>query len=164
MTGARTGQAGSVGALAGELRTVVNRLAYALRLPAAGEGITPTRLAGLIVLSKFGPLRPGELAERLSISAASASRLVELLVDGGWALREPDPSDGRACLLSLSAQGRSALEKLRREGTGDLASGIEELTDAQQAALAAALPVLVTLADGYLASAEQRLRSATPRS
>lgn len=102
---------------------------------------------------KHGPLRPGALAERLSISAASASRLIDVLIDGGWARRDPDPSDGRACLLSLSPQGEAALERLRREGTGDLAAGIEELTDAQREALAAALPVLVALADGYVAAA-----------
>lgn len=146
----------SIGELAGGLRTVVNRLAYALRSPVAGEGITPTRLSALVVLSRFGPLRPGALAERLSVSAASASRLIDVLIDGGWACREPDPTDGRACLLSISPQGDAALEKLRREGTGDLAAGIEELTAEQRDALAAALPVLVTLADGYVATAATR--------
>nr|WP_281379797.1 MarR family transcriptional regulator [Flexivirga oryzae] len=130
-----------------------------MRLPVAAEGITPTRLSALVVLMKHGPLRPGALAERLSISAASASRLIDVLIDGGWARRDPDPSDGRACLLSLSPQGEAALEKLRREGTGDLAAGIEQLTDEQREALSAALPVLVTLADGYVATAATRTQS-----
>ncbi|WP_446666582.1 MarR family winged helix-turn-helix transcriptional regulator [Flexivirga sp. B27] len=146
--------ADSVGELAGGLRTVVNRLAYALRTPVARDGITPTRLAGLMVLKKHGPLRPSGLAERLDITAASASRLIDILLDGGWAQRAPDPADGRASLLSLSPQGAATLEKLRREGTGELATGIEELTADDRAALAAALPVLVALADGYLARAD----------
>ena len=150
----------SIGELAGGLRTVVNRLAYALRSPVAADGITPTRLAGLMTLMKHGPLRPGELAERLSISAASASRLIDVLIEGAWARKEPDPDDGRASLLSLSPHGRATLEKLRREGTGEWAEGIERLTDDQREALAAALPVLVTLADGYLATAARRLEGA----
>lgn len=155
-----SGDATTTGELAGELRTVVNRLAYALRSPVVRDGITPTRLSALMVLRKFGPLRPGALAERLHISAASASRLTDVLIDGGWARREPDPSDGRACLLSLSPHGEAALEKLRREGTGDLAGGIEELTDEQREALAAALPVLARLADGYVATATARTQRA----
>ena len=157
---ARTPDPVPVGELAGGLRTVVNRLAYALRSPVAGEGITPTRLSALAVLAKFGPLRPGALADRLNITAASASRLIDVLIDGGWVGREPDPTDGRACLLSLSRHGAATLEKLRREGTGDLAAGIEELTAEQRAALSAALPVLVTLADGYVATAATRAQRA----
>lgn len=155
MTESESPTADSVGELAGGLRTVVNRLAYALRTPVARDGITPTRLAGLMVLKKRGPLRPSALAERLDITAASASRLIDILVDGGWAQRAADPADGRASLLSLSRHGAATLEKLRREGTGELATGIEELTADDRAALAAALPVLVTLADGYLARTDR---------
>lgn len=155
MTESESPTADSVGELAGGLRTVVNRLAYALRTPVARDGITPTRLAGLMVLKKRGPLRPSALAERLDITAASASRLIDILVDGGWAQRAADPADGRASLLSLSPHGAATLEKLRREGTGELATGIEELTADDRAALAAALPVLVTLADGYLARTDR---------
>lgn len=143
----------SLGELAGGLRTVVNRLAYALRSPVAKDGITPTRLSALMTLMKCGPLRPGDLAARLSISAASASRLVDVLIEGEWIAREPDPDDRRACLVSLSEHGVAALERLRREGTGELAAGIEALPADQREALAAALPALITLADHFLESA-----------
>lgn len=139
-----------VAELAGGLRTVVNRLAYALRSPVAGDGITPTRLASLMTLMKYGPLRPGDLAARLHISAASASRLVDVLVEGEWIWREPDPDDRRATLLSLSTHGAEALEKLRREGTGELAAGIEALPADQRESLSAALPALIALADHFL--------------
>lgn len=143
----------SVGELAGGLRTVVNRLAYALRSPVAKDGITPTRLSALMTLKKCGPLRPGDLAARLSISAASASRLIDVLIEGEWIGREPDPDDRRACLVSLSAHGVETLERLRREGTGELAASIEALPADQREALAAALPALITLADRFLESA-----------
>lgn len=152
---------GSVSELAGGLRTVVNRLAYSLRSPVAADGITPTRLAALMTLTKHGPLRPGELADRLHISAASASRLVDVLIEGDWVRKEPDPGDGRASLLSLSAHGTATLRKLRREGTGEWAAGIEKLTGEQRAALDAALPVLVALADEYVATAVRRTQDAS---
>ncbi|MFT3873679.1 MAG: MarR family transcriptional regulator [Nocardioides sp.] len=141
--------------LAGGLRTAVNRLAHALRSPATSDGITPTRLAALVTLLKHGPLRPGDLATRLNITAASASRLIDVLLEGDWIRREPDPDDRRASLVSLSPHGAEALDKLRREGTGELAAGIEALPADQRDALAAALPALVALADHFTSSRQQ---------
>lgn len=139
-----------VARLAGGLRTVVNRLAYVLRRPMAEQGVTPTRLTALITLEKLGPMRPGDLAAKLNISAASVSRLTEALLEGGWVEREPDPDDRRACLLDLTGAGAGSLETLRREGAGELADGLRELPEEDQQALAAALPVLAALADRSL--------------
>lgn len=138
-----------VSELAGGLRTVVNRLAYVLRLPVAADGITPSRLAALFTLMKHQPMRPGDLAARLNISAASASRLIDALVEGDWVSRESDPADRRASLLNLSPHGVKALEKLRREGTGELAAGIEALPADLRVSLDAALPALIALADHF---------------
>jgi DNA-binding MarR family transcriptional regulator len=145
-----------IGELAGGLRTAVNRLAHALRQPAARKGITPSRLTALVTLDGRGPMRPGDLAGRMNISAASMSRLTEALEEGGWIGRDPDPTDGRAYLLSLSDHGRATLDELRRENAGDLAADIRALTPDQRAALSAALPVLAALADRRLDSAPQR--------
>lgn len=138
---------GDVAEVAGGLRTVVNRLAYVMRAPLARQGVTPTRLSAMVVLHKSGPMRPGDLASALNISAASMSRLGEVLEEGGWIRREPDPGDRRACLLSLSARGSDALERLRKESTGELAEAIASLDADQRALLESALPALVALAD-----------------
>lgn len=133
--------------LAGGLRSVVNRLAHVLRSPVARQGVTPTRLTALAILERHGPLRPGDLAARMNISAASMSRLTEVLEEGRWIRRGSDPADGRACLLSLSDHGRETLAELRRESTSTLADDIRSLTEEQRAALDAALPVLAQLVD-----------------
>jgi DNA-binding MarR family transcriptional regulator len=136
--------------LAGELRTVVSRLAYQLRLPATRSGITPTRLSAMVALAKGGPLRPGDLAAKLGISPASMSRLAEILETGGWISRSQDPQDQRACLLSLTPFGADALDELRREGTSGLAADLAGLSPALLQALQAALPALTELADRHL--------------
>lgn len=133
--------------LAGGLRTAVSRLAHELRRPGAERGVTPTRLSAMVVLERHGPLRAGDLADRLHITAASMSRLAEVLLAGGWVGREPDPADRRASLLHLTAHGKSTLADLRRESTGELAEALRTLPDDQRRALAAALPVLEALAD-----------------
>jgi DNA-binding MarR family transcriptional regulator len=147
-----TSSSGEVARLAGGLRTTVVRLNHSLREPVARRGVTPTRLTAMVTLEKCGPLRPGDLADRLSVTAASMSRLVEALEEGGWVQREPDLEDRRAQLLSLSREGRETLETLRREGTGELADAIRALSQGERAQLAAALPVLVRLSDDLVAS------------
>jgi DNA-binding MarR family transcriptional regulator len=137
-------------ALAGGLRTAVNRLAHLLRQPAVNQGVTPTRLTALATLEKRGSLRPGDLAARMNISAASMSRLTEALEGGGWVARDPDPDDGRACLLRLSAHGHETLAGLRRENDTDLATDLGSLTARQRAVLEEALPVLTLLVERHL--------------
>lgn len=136
--------------LAGGLRTAISRLSFHLRTPATRQGITPTRLTAMASLEFSGPMRPGDLAARLSISAASMSRLTEAMVEGGWVERAPDPDDRRACLLNLSEHGSAALTAMRQEGTSWLSKDIAALPTEQQAVLAAALPILQALADKRL--------------
>lgn len=136
--------------LAGELRTVVNRLAHHLRTPGVRHGITPTRLTALAVLSKRGPVRQGDLAGSLGISAASTTRLADVLVEQGWVERRPDPTDQRACQLALTAEGTERIDALRSEGTSQLSERLQALTPEERAVLGRAIPILRRLADHYL--------------
>lgn len=144
-----------VARLAGGLRTAVARLNHSLREPVARQGVTPTRLTAMATLEKCGPMRSGDLADRLSITAASMSRLVEALEEGGWVDRQPDPEDGRAQLLSLSDHGRETLTRMRLEGTGELAEAIRALPETDRTQLAKALPVLVRLSDDLISSSRR---------
>ncbi|HEY6932137.1 MAG TPA: MarR family transcriptional regulator [Marmoricola sp.] len=140
--------------LAGGLRTVINRLAFHLRAPAMQSGITPTRLSALVALELSGPMRPGALAARLGITAASMSRLCDALEESGLVRRTPDPDDHRATRLRLTEEGAQALARIRRAGTAELVADISGLPPDQRAALEAALPVLVSLADKHLGPAD----------
>ena len=133
--------------LAVGVRNVVVRLAYSLRSVATRDGVTPTRLTAMGILDRKGPMRPGDLAARLNITAASMSRLTEALEQGRWVEREPDPDDKRACLLSLSSHGRSALDTLRRENAEELAAYIRDMPDADREAVSVALPALARLTE-----------------
>lgn len=141
--------------LAGELRTVINRLSFHLRTPAMERGITPTRLSTLVALERSGSLRPGELAGWLGITAASMSRLCDALEDSGLVRRTPDPDDHRATRLSLTGHGEAELRRVRRAGTAELMDDIARLPRRQRGALEEALPVLVALADKHLAARDE---------
>ncbi|HET7386128.1 MAG TPA: MarR family transcriptional regulator [Nocardioidaceae bacterium] len=142
-----SGTSPAVAELAGGLRTAVVRLHHWLQAPVARRGVTPTRLTAMAILEKTGPLRAGDLADRLTITAPSMSRLAEALEEGGWVRREPDPEDRRAQLIALSDDGKATLDLLRREGTGELADALGSLPRADREALERALPVLVRLSD-----------------
>ncbi|HET8560465.1 MAG TPA: MarR family transcriptional regulator [Marmoricola sp.] len=142
--------------VAGELRTVINRLAFHLRTPAMESGITPTRLSTLVALERSGPLRPGELAGWLGITAASMSRLCDALEGSDLVRRAPDPDDHRATRLSLTDHGAAELARVRRAGTAELMDDIAALSTGERDALEAALPVLVALADKHLGATENR--------
>ncbi|MDN5765913.1 MAG: MarR family transcriptional regulator [Humibacillus sp.] len=138
--------------LAGSLRTEISRLAYHLRSPATLSGITPTRLVALSALAKAPDgRRPGDLAGQLGMSAASMTRLVEILVAAGWVAREPDPRDARATLVRLTPAGRGTLDDLRLESESRLAADIGALSSPDRDALARAVPVLRAIADSRLA-------------
>ena len=61
-----------------------------------------------------GPMGQKQLCERLHLSKSTVSRLVSQLIERGWVQREPDVSDGRAVLVSLTGEGRDVAERLGR--------------------------------------------------
>ena len=87
--------------------------------------MTPSRMTALAVLAaEEEPLRMGELAARLGISAPTVSRLVDHLAERGFLERVTDEDDHRATRVRLSAEGRRGLAAVREHGAGLLADRI----------------------------------------
>lgn len=62
-------------------------------------GVNATDLAAMEHLIADGPLSPGELSRRLSISTASTTVVIDRLIGAGHARREPHPHDRRSVLV-----------------------------------------------------------------
>lgn len=95
------------------LRQGLARLGMALRLRDAAEAragaLSPLQAQALVVLrGEDGPLRLGLLAERLAVTAPTASEAVAALARKGLVAKSPDPEDGRARAIALTAAGRRA--------------------------------------------------------
>lgn len=131
--------------LAGRLRIAAGRIARDGLGQKRVDGMTPSRITALAVLAAEGPLRMGELAARLGISAPTASRLVECLAERGFIQRVTDPADHRATRVGLSADGVIGLAAVREHGEGMLADRIDALDDAERGLLLAVVPVLERL-------------------
>jgi len=77
-----------------------------------GPALTATQRVALIeTLEAAEPIRLHDLAERLGVTAPTASRAVDGLVEHGVLERRPDPDDRRAVRISLTSEGRSLVEE-----------------------------------------------------
>ncbi|MEU6063574.1 MULTISPECIES: MarR family winged helix-turn-helix transcriptional regulator [Streptomyces] len=69
---------------------------------------------GLLVrLDEHGRQRATELAGYIGVGKATMSRQLRALEELGLIAREPDPADGRAWLVALTAEGRGRVGKVR---------------------------------------------------
>jgi DNA-binding MarR family transcriptional regulator len=148
---AQAGPAADAGALAApgidaaRLRVAVLRLARRLRKHDLA-GLTPSQLSTLATVGKSGPVRLGDLAAAERIAPSTLTRLINVLESLGYVRRVSDTGDARAYLVSLTDQGRDALERIKDEATSLLTDILTTLPPDQRAALAAALPALEQLA------------------
>ncbi|MET1020776.1 MAG: MarR family transcriptional regulator [Arthrobacter sp.] len=83
------------------------RCVAALKLRGDETGVA---LQGVLRFVGEGETRATQLADRLGVSAPVLSRHVAELEEQGYVVRRPDPLDGRAQLIALSATG---VRKLR---------------------------------------------------
>src|SRR5581483_6575864 len=61
------------------------------------------------------PRRITELAAEERVTQPAITLLVNRLAERGWVERVPDPSDGRAVLVSLTPLGQQTFDQLRAE-------------------------------------------------
>ena len=103
---------------AGRLRIAAGRIARDGLGQKRVDGMTPSRMTALAVLATEEPLRMGELAARLGISAPTVSRLVDHLAELGFLERVADEDDHRATRVRLSAR-RPPRPRRRPRARGD---------------------------------------------
>ncbi|HWC11824.1 MAG TPA: MarR family transcriptional regulator [Acidimicrobiales bacterium] len=98
-------------------------------------------------------MRTSNVAAALSVDVSTVSRQVKQLELEGLVARQPDPSDRRASVLALTAEGHEALERLRRARQEVLAQVVASWPDEDRAALA---DLICRLADDMVAHQETR--------
>ncbi|MQY21122.1 MarR family winged helix-turn-helix transcriptional regulator [Nocardia macrotermitis] len=69
------------------------------------------RLGVLRLAVEHGPLRAGEVAERLDALPSSITRHIRALAEAELVNTEPDPADRRAVLLTATDTGRAELRQ-----------------------------------------------------
>jgi DNA-binding MarR family transcriptional regulator len=102
---------------------------------------------GVLRVLRSGPQRITELAARERVTQPAITLLVNRLAERGWVERVPDPTDGRAVLVSLTADGEEVFERLRAEYRALLHEEMASLEDGEVETLAAAVAILDKLID-----------------
>jgi len=136
--------------LATALRISVSRLARRLRverlMPELAEpALSDTQLAALATLERHGAMSPGDLAEHEKVQPPSMTRVIAALVDWELVTRAPHPTDRRQVILTVTPQGRSLVQRVRRRKEAWLAQRLAELSPQERAILREAAPILEKL-------------------
>src|SRR5216117_2595232 len=116
-----------------ELVVAMHRLLRGLRRTGDPAVLPPTQLIVLAVLAQQGPVRIGELAQRVPCSQPTATAMVGWLAAAGLARREPDPTDGRATRALVTDAGIGALRSVAHGEAEALASLLAVLPDEEVA-------------------------------
>ena len=127
-------------ALAQDFREALRLTIYLVRrLDADGE-LSAAQLSTLKMLLDDG-VRVGEIARNLGVKVPSATEQIIKLERAGLARRDADPDDSRAVRVTLTGEGRTAVEHANARRNAVMAGILASLSDSDRAALAAALPV-----------------------
>lgn len=75
--------------------------------------IAPREYAAMLLLEVRSDLWQSQIAETLGMDRTTVTYLVDELEKRGWLVRERDPADRRAHVVSLTAAGRQALTAIK---------------------------------------------------
>ncbi|HMM95256.1 MarR family transcriptional regulator [Phycicoccus sp.] len=105
---------------------------------------------------KRSTLRVSELADAVHSDVSTVSRQVSTLVDLGFVTREPDPDDGRAHVLAVTADGTALLTGIRESRDRWLQDLLADWTDDEVGSLTTALARLAADLETSLTDPTQR--------
>ena len=95
-----------------KLRQLMRRVAHHYDLEMTKAGLKTTQYSLLTYVLKLGPMRPGELARGMKMSASTLTRNLKPLIDAGW-IELAAGSDARSRTVVLTDAGRAKRDEAR---------------------------------------------------
>jgi DNA-binding MarR family transcriptional regulator len=126
--------------LSNDIRLACMRISRRVRFESDRE--LPPHHFSVLARLEDAPRTNSELADIERVSAPSMKRTTSALVESGYIARADDPTDGRQVILSLTAEGRKALRRIRRHRDEWLLERFQTLTDEERELLQRAAAVL----------------------
>ena len=98
------------------------------------RGLTFARYEVLMLLrfSRTGVLPIGKVGERLQVHPASVTNAVQRLELDGFVKRSTNPADARSVLVTITAKGRAATERVTKQLNADVFSIVPGTAKDQQ--------------------------------
>jgi DNA-binding MarR family transcriptional regulator len=110
-------RADQLGRLEQEIGVLIRRVKRVIgeRARAVHPDLQPASYLMLTFLATEGPQRSSVVSEKFNVDKGAISRQVQHLCDLGLLEREPDPADGRATLISASADAVRRMAAVDRD-------------------------------------------------
>jgi DNA-binding MarR family transcriptional regulator len=134
-------RAEQLGRLEEELGVLVRRVKRVIgeRARAVHPDLQPASYLMLTFLATDGPQRSSVVSDRFNVDKGAISRQVQHLCDLGLLVRQPDPLDGRATLISASPDAVRRMEAVDRDRRSWLADQLAEWSEKDLRAFVSAL-------------------------
>src|SRR5262245_56761552 len=134
--------------LADGLHSAAIHLLRRLRREDDASGLPAPQLSALSVLVFGGPITLGALAAAEQVRPPTITKLVATLEASGLVEREPGDGGRRIVRVKATTRGAKLLQEGRQRRVASLAEALAELTAADRAKLAQALPILERVVRG----------------
>jgi len=105
--------------------------------------ITTSQLKVVLLTFVSGPLRMSDIASELGVSLATATGVVDRLVERGMLIREGDAEDRRVVLCRLSDEGEKLISGVWQLSRDQLGEMMRTMTPPQLRLITEALQVLI---------------------
>lgn len=124
-------RADELGRLERELGVLIRRVRRVIgeRARAVHPDLQPASYLMLTYLVAEGPQRSSVVSEKFNVDKGAISRQVQHLCELGLLVREPDPADGRAMLISASPDAVRRLAAVDRDRRRWLDEQLAEWTE-----------------------------------
>lgn len=99
----------------------------------ASKGVRGYHFRLLAALDQYGPSSQADLGRHTGIDRSDVVATLNDLVGEGWAQRQPDPTDRRRNVVTITPRGRRALEQLDRVLDGVQERVLEPLSASERA-------------------------------
>lgn len=96
-----------------KLRQLVRRVSQLYDAELAKAGLKTTQYSLLSHVLRLGPIRPGQLAERMTMDASTLTRNLKPMLAAGW-LELSAGDDGRSRLVTITDAGRAKRAEAQR--------------------------------------------------
>ena len=90
-------------------------------------GLTMGQMVALFILVNAGEQAMGVLAQKVQLSPAAATHMIEQLVQGGLVARFDAPQDRRSKRVRITDQGRALIQRLDVERRREFAGWVAQL-------------------------------------
>ena len=117
--------------------------------------VTIPQFRVLVLLTRDGPLRTGELAHRMGAVPSTFTRAVDRMAAADLIERVPSPDSRREVLVRVTPHGRAIVDEVTERRRAELTRILVKLTSEEQAAIQRGLSIFSSAADE--ASAEDLL-------